>query len=333
MTLNILPKHAVVGWVEKLLQTYTVIAPISHGLDAKFDAIQDAQEIHWSYKTTILPPKKSLLPQPEPLIHYERKTLENAWKAEALDTSNPTVLLGVHSCDLHAIDLLDAVFLHDDPDQHYLHRRQATTIVSLECLEPCSEHAFCKSMGTLSLPESFDVHLTDIGAAYVVEIGSEAGEAILHDLDALGTGSAEDQQTYAHMISNKWQRFPYPLDVELAELPDLLNLAYESPLWQELGEQCLSCGSCNIVCPTCFCYDVQDEMDFPLLNGTRSRSWDSCQLRTFATVAGGHNFRKTPAERLRHRFLHKGKYLTEIHGLVGCVGCGRCAQNCLAEIS
>ena len=29
--------------------------------------------------------------------------------------------------------------------------------------------------------------------------------------------------------------------------------------WEELAKDCFSCGSCNIVCCTCYCFDVQDE--------------------------------------------------------------------------
>jgi len=56
-------------------------------------------------------------------------------------------------------------------------------------------------------------------------------------------------------------------------------------------------------------------------------------MEGFASAAGGHNFRETPANRLRHRVLRKGKYLPEHFHLPGCVGCGRCAQACVAGIA
>jgi formate hydrogenlyase subunit 6/NADH:ubiquinone oxidoreductase subunit I len=107
----------------------------------------------------------------------------------------------------------------------------------------------------------------------------------------------------------------------------------KSPLWAELGERCLACAACTQVCPTCFCFDVRDEVELDLRRGRRVRAWDSCQLDEFATVAGGHDFRKSRGLRLRHRFMRKGKYILEAHKRLGCVGCGRCARACLVDIT
>jgi len=60
--------------------------------------------------------------------------------------------------------------------------------------------------------------------------------------------------------------------------------------------------------------------------------WDSCQLNQFASVAGGHDFRPSRAKRQRHRFNRKYNYQSIAPGQLGCVGCGRCAMNCLAKI-
>ena len=46
-----------------------------------------------------------------------------------------------------------------------------------------------------------------------------------------------------------------------------MRTSYNSPLWKELGERCLACGSCTIVCPTCYCFNVVDEVDLALIDG------------------------------------------------------------------
>jgi formate hydrogenlyase subunit 6/NADH:ubiquinone oxidoreductase subunit I len=112
-----------------------------------------------------------------------------------------------------------------------------------------------------------------------------------------------------------------------------MRMSYHSHLWEELGKRCLACGSCTNVCPTCYCFNVKDEVDFALSVGTRTRTWDSCQLDEFAMVAGGHDFRPTRATRQRHRFMRKGVYQTDAYHALGCVGCGRCAQACLVHIT
>jgi Fe-S oxidoreductase len=78
---------------------------------------------------------------------------------------------------------------------------------------------------------------------------------------------------------------------------------------------------------------VSDEVDLQMEQGQRVRRWDSCQIHEFAMVAGGHNFRERLAARQRHRFMRKGKYQMDAYGMMGCVGCGRCASACLAGIT
>jgi sulfhydrogenase subunit beta (sulfur reductase) len=135
------------------------------------------------------------------------------------------------------------------------------------------------------------------------------------------------------VLSAKWPRFPYRLEFDVGTLADVMRESYDSPLWDELAEICLACGQCTIVCPTCFCFNVYDDVELSLQEGKRSRRWDSCQLDEFATVAGNENFREHQAARLRHRFMRKGRYLMEKYDELGCVGCGRCARSCLVDIS
>ena len=123
------------------------------------------------------------------------------------------------------------------------------------------------------------------------------------------------------------------LDVPRERLPKLLEEAYDDPYWETKSKTCLSCGSCVMVCPTCFCFDVQDDVALNLKEGERFRQWDGCMLVDFAKVATGENFRHDKASRFRHRIFRKGKYILEKYGRFGCVGCGRCATACLAEIA
>lgn len=329
MTLKILPKEAVQDWIVHILAGYRLIAPRFEKDQHLFSEIISPDQVELEYGTTVLPPKKVFLPPCEDLIYFN--TEEGL--AEAAIEDIPTVVLGVHTCDLHAIHLLDAIFRQDLVDQHYFARRENTTFVGIECLKPCSAHAFCKDMGTLSVPEEFDLHLLDLGSVYAIYIGSERGSRLLNGVDALFEATSEDYQQINRVMNKKWANFPYQLDSDITELPSLMTFFYRSSLWEELGEHCLGCGSCNLVCPTCYCFDIQDWVDLSLNAGERMRHWDSCQLDQFATVAGGHNFRPKQSSRLRHRFMRKYKYQSIDPGLVGCVGCGRCAEACLVNIT
>jgi sulfhydrogenase subunit beta (sulfur reductase) len=331
MVLKILSKSKLAEWIDHLVAGNRVIAPRTSGGYTTFEELKPGETPDFDYVTSLLPPKKAFLPPREVLIQFE--SANGVSQIDPILDDQPTILLGVHTCDLHAIGLLDQAFTRDVPDQHYLNRRQNTTIVSVECLHPCSEHCFCKSMGTVTVPERFDLQMTDIGDDFALEIGSSAGFELLWDFYSFRDSEGQDYTRLDKVMSEKWSRFSYRLDTDITELPSLLSLSYDHPLWTELGERCLSCGSCNLVCPTCYCFDVHDEIALNQKSGARMRTWDACLLPRFATVAGGHNFRAQRGDRLRHRFMRKGKYLQEAFGLVGCVGCGRCAQACPVEIT
>ncbi len=335
MSLRIIDKGAMPAFVAGMTREYEVVGPrvkayLPNGkAQFAFGPIADASELRLDYNTTILPPKKHLLPQEEVLFTFQTADL----KATPQLDSQPRVLLGVHTCDIHALGLLDAVFATGQRDEHYLKRRAATLIVGIECLTPCDEHSFCKSMGTLTADKGFDLHLIDLGDNYAVEVGTAAGEALLSAHGAARDAEANDVELLNRVLSEKWPRFPYRLDLDGSELPSLMALSYKDALWNELGERCLACGSCNLVCPTCYCFNVTDRVTLDGKTGERVRLWDSCQLDEFARVATGENFRHKRAERQRHRFFRKGKYIFDMHGELGCVGCGRCARACLVDIT
>ncbi|MBN1661635.1 MAG: 4Fe-4S dicluster domain-containing protein [Anaerolineae bacterium] len=330
MSLWIIEKEGLAAFVAHLMGDYRVVGPLSKGTKFAFGEIEDPAEMRLDYDTSILPPKKYLQPPEERMMTFTRTgkpVVETVVEAE------PTVIFGVHTCDLHGLCVLDKAFSEGYPDAHYLARREQARIVSVECMQPCDEHSFCKSMGTLTASEGYDLHLTDLGDAYTVDVGTEAGASLLQGFEGARRAEEADVQRLNKALSSKWPRFSYKLDFDVGELKALMQRSYDSPLWQSLADRCLACGQCTLVCPTCFCFNVYDEVDLSLQEGERWRRWDSCQLDEFARVAGGENFREHQAARLRHRFMRKGRYLIEKYDELGCTGCGRCARSCLADIS
>jgi sulfhydrogenase subunit beta (sulfur reductase) len=329
VSLTIIQKHDLPNFVRRLLSLFRVSGPVEENGGYAFKVIEDPSELRLDYPTTILPPKKFLLPTKETLFEFDKG---GNGTVQAPFVEPRTVIFGVHTCDLHAIQLLDHVFTTGHVDPYYTMRRKQTLIVSIECLNPCDENSFCKSMGTLTADEGYDLHLTDLGNFYAIDVGTEAGRNLLQ-FATTSPATEDDIKKLDAVISEKWPRFPYRLDFDISELPSLLNMSMKSPLWEELGERCLACAACTNVCPTCFCFDVKDEIELDFQHGRRVRVWDSCQLDEFATIGDGHNFRKSRALRQRHRFMRKGKYILEAHNYLGCVGCGRCARACLVDIT
>jgi sulfhydrogenase subunit beta (sulfur reductase) len=330
MSLWIIDKQAMASFVTNMMDDYRVVGPVAKGSKFAFDQIADATDLRLDYNTSILPPKKYLQPQVERMMTFTRTGKP---VVETVIEAPPTVILGVHTCDLHGMCVLDEAFSQGYPDAHYLRRRKRTLLVGIECLEPCDEHSFCKSMGTLTVSNGYDLHLTDLGEAYAVEVGTEQGTALLNKHGDARQATEADMQALNRVLGAKWPRFPYKLEYDVGELSALMSQSYESPLWDQLAEICLACGQCTLVCPTCFCFNVTDVVELNLQEGERLRYWDSCQLDEFARVAGGENFREHQAARLRHRFMRKGRYLLEKYGELGCTGCGRCARSCLVDIS
>jgi ferredoxin len=316
-------------FVAKMMGDYRVVGPVARGIKFAFDDIEDPADLKLDYNTSILPPKKYLQPQEERMMTFTRTGKP---VVETVIEAPPTVIMGVHTCDLAGLRVLDEAFSQGFPDAHYLKRRENTLLVGIECLEPCDEHSFCKSMGTLTVSNGYDLHLTDMGDTYAVDVGTEKGTKLLKYAEASKATDA-DMQQLNKVLGAKWPRFPYKLDFDVGELAPLMVQSYDSPVWDDLAEICLACGSCTLVCPTCFCFNVYDEVELNLNDGERKRRWDSCQLDEFARVAGGENFREHQAARLRHRFMRKGRYLIEKYGELGCTGCGRCARSCLVDIS
>jgi formate hydrogenlyase subunit 6/NADH:ubiquinone oxidoreductase subunit I len=254
-----------------------------------------------------------------------------AAKAKPLWQGKGFVLFGVHSCDLAGISFNDQMhnFLHTDPFP--THRRQESIIIGIYCLAPCPD-SFCRSMGSLNWNQSADLMLTDLGEEYSVQVLSDVGQRVVDYAKKLFLPGTDAQATKAKKIlKDREQRFPDPVK-ESDKLPGQLEACYEGGMWDRIGKRCFGCGNCTNVCPTCFCFDVNDQVDLSLVKGTRIRSWDSCQLTDFAVVAGGQNFRPTIASRLRFRIYHKFRVEPEQVKQIGCVGCGRCTRICPADI-
>jgi ferredoxin len=113
----------------------------------------------------------------------------------------------------------------------------------------------------------------------------------------------------------------------------MMDLKFESEIWEKWGDKCLSCGSCAMVCPTCYCYGVEERVNMGFTCATKNRFLYSCNLLDFAEVAGGHNFRPEPHIRLKYRYYHQLRGFVEAYNQPLCVGCNRCGVACLAGIN
>ncbi len=328
MSIGQLDVETLCAWVDALARAETVYAPQARGDRFVYDRLRRAEDLRLDHDVTLLPPKKYFLPPRERLAQFD-----GTGAARSVLDETPFVLFGVHPYDVAAIAQADAYYLKENPDAHYAARRRGAVIVACD-VQAASSSVFAACMGTAVAREGFDLLLTRVDGAYVADARTPAGEALLaragrlSKADAVALGRREQVWQDALKFLRR-----HELKCRPADLPGLLTRSYEHAAWEKRSERCHSCASCVLVCPSCFCFDVQDDTGWDLCSGERCRRWDACLLRDFALVAGGHNFRKNRLERYRHRFYRKGKYLHDRLGFVACVGCGRCVSACTTGIA
>jgi len=328
-----LPKDKFDDFVRYLMNERRVFAPVAKGPKFAFELIEaeDISRIRMDYDITILPPKKCFFPTRETLLSFDGKA-PGAVSAEI--QAEPMVLLGVHPYDLHGLATTDKALCEAPLDPYYQARREASILIGLNINAYANEHQFMADMGTTEPPEGgFDLFMTDLGDRWFTEVGSRAGSELMKGSGLFTPAGPQDHQDRQAYDKTKGARLYKKLPYKAVYLPELLEASYDSLLWDAVARRCFSCGTCTTVCPTCYCFDVQDKLNVDAVSGVRRRQWDSCQLAPFAEVAGGENFRQERSSRLRHRVFRKGKFIPERTGQLGCVGCGRCSDHCVAKIS
>ncbi|MDD5311940.1 MAG: 4Fe-4S dicluster domain-containing protein [Dehalococcoidia bacterium] len=329
---QVISKKDLAGFVDELIKSKAageVIGIKTQGNKFNFGSLKSAAELRLDYDISLLPPKKYFFPQTETVLKYEAGANP---RVEPVVEEKSMCIIGVHPFDIRGILLFDAVYGGNNPDPNYFLKRNNTVIIGVDCLKP-NPKAFAASMGTAATDEGFDLMLTDIGDSYFVTVGTTKGENLLKKHAKAKDAKGGDLEKRDKARNDALKNYKVSLKMKPEEIPALLDANWESKVFHDKSETCFSCGSCVMVCPTCVCFDVQDDMALSLKGGERYRRWDGCMLTEFAKVASGENFREHKEQRFRHRMYRKGKYLVERYKYLGCVGCGRCATHCLAEIA
>ena len=313
--------------VEGLIGDYEVFGTVKKDGFPAWGRLSDASELELLQTPTHLSAKEFFFPQRETLLRFNRRDSTHEQVVEV----RRQVVIGLHSCDIHAIALMDRVFDYGTPDVNYKARRNKTIIIGADCFP--DEYCFCSSVGTMDANEGFDLFIHRLKKGVLVRVGSKRGQDLLERYASALPATPAELLEKEKREEERAASFTATLNASASALPEIYAGSDESPVWDRIGAICYGCGSCNNVCPTCYCFDIKDEVKANLIDGERVRVWDACTLEDFAKVAGGHNFRKTRASRLRHRFNRKFRYLTGRFGGLFCVGCGRCSRTCLVNIN
>ena len=241
-----------------------------------------------------------------------------------------TILAGVKACDLRGIQVLDTALLDQDfTDPGYQQWRNTVTIISVDCTTTAPTCHCTLVDGQPYARSGFDLNLSLIGDKYVVAIGSNRGEELANlfrkHLSVEESTSVHHSQVEVHRTRMTEQ--VEGLNASYAPrtgYDGLLRYALEN--WKEESEECVGCGGCTNICPTCHCMILNDESENDTFR--KVRGYDSCQLEGYARVAGGGTPRPQMTQRFRHRYLCKFLYMPENFNQLGCTGCGRCIDVC-----
>jgi ferredoxin len=242
--------------------------------------------------------------------------------------TKPMAFIGVRSCELHAIEIQDRVFIggrHVDRD--YANQREDAFLVAVNCIT-AGGTCFCVSMGTgPKASAGYDLALTELldgEHRFLAEAGSERGAAVLAELPQQPATDADLSGAGAVVAATSAQM---GRTMETDDIRNLLARNLEHPRWDEVADRCLSCGNCTQVCPTCFCSSVEDTSDLGGDVAERTRVWDTCFTIDYSHIHGG-SIRTSTRARYRQWMTHKLGTWIDQFGTSGCVGCGRCITWC-----
>ncbi|MDY6879133.1 MAG: 4Fe-4S dicluster domain-containing protein [Thermodesulfobacteriota bacterium] len=319
--------------LEGLQERYRIFVPVKEGDFHDFKLMTEGRRPDFGYSNTRLSAKSLIYPQSERMFVYtidENEEEANILKEEPKDYT-PQAIVGIRPCDVQAFEIVKRNFdTAEYRDPWWVQHFESTVFVGLGCDEPC-ETCFCTEVGGGPFSEKgMDVLLYDLGESFLAKGLTEKGEAFLKEAEGGSPAEAGDIKAAEEMEEGALSKIEQKVPTD--KLKDkVINELFDASFWEDVAFSCLNCGTCTYLCPTCWCFDIQDEVLGK--EGDRMRNWDSCMFPLFTLHGSGHNPRDKKVQRVRQRFMHKLKYYVDKYQKgVQCSGCGRCVRYCPVNI-
>lgn len=327
---KILKKERLGAWVAQVAGSARVFAPAFADGIWNFAPVAADGAVELEHGNTVRPAKSFVFPQREVLYRFRQESGQAPQLAETLPPAELTVVFGVRPCDSRAMVRNDKVFMCGFNDPYYQARRDQVVFVGLACNTPPSQNCFCRSVGGSPHSEDgLDLLMTELEGRYHVKAITAKGRKIVDDAAALFDAAKSADGEAVRKAHDAADKHPQRTLAAMETVAAGLKEHFDSPKWDELARACIGCGACTYLCPSCHCFDINDEItsNTPLA-GARVRTWDNCQFPEFTMHSSGHNPRDDTGARLRQRVCHKLLYFVENHNMQQCTGCGRCISHC-----
>lgn len=299
---KVLKKEEFAKFLKRLMVKYEIVAPVKTD-KIRFEQVVDPSRVFLDGETDFSA-KRFLLPTEEVLVEFRGTKSSSPLKIK------DQIILGIRRWDINAIFNLDKLYLNEYIDNNYKKRRENTILV---CFEPTKLDPDC-FFDSFIFDSKYDLLFRDLGDHYYIDIKTDNGKKLVSRLKDKELENARVLKCSKSLLT---------LDIDLF---------WDDPLWEEEAAKCLSCGNCTIVCPSCGCFSIKDEIGKEEEHVIRKRVWDSCQFKSFNEATGVVPSRQHKVNRLKHFVYHKIVYFRKKFGVTLCVGCGRCIKSCPAKI-
>lgn len=323
----VITKNKLKDLIDKIKLDYTIFAPTKTDNIILYKQINDFSEINLDFCNSKIPPKSIFFKQTETMFKFK---LGVKPKIEPIDLPNSkNIIFGIRPCDAKSLSILDNVFKDDCIDPYFVTKRENTVLIGLSCTQP-DINCFCTSLDSNPADaDNVDILFTDIGDKYFIEINSKKGSELVKNMKNLFSNATTDDKKRKQEVEKK-SKDAIKRNMKTENIASKLDTIFENDLWKNISLKCLGCGICTFQCPTCHCFDIQDETT--LKNGARVRVWDTCMNPEYTVHASGHNPRPARMNRTRNRVYHKFNYFPKNYNVIACVGCGRCINDCPVNI-
>ena len=319
--------------VDQSRDAYRLFGPVKDKNNYIFKELSRDQQPDMTAQETVLSPKSVLFPQSEKILEAsldESREDHHIMSRPGTDYS-PRAVIGIKPCDAKAMLLVKLNFdTPDYRDPYWCDAYEATTFIGLADNHP-SVYDFSTSTGSGPFAEDgLDALLVDCGDIFLAKVLTEKGSSYLAAAGFTTEAHADALKTIEKMKADAEAAIVSHIETDGLENKSILEL-HGASFWEDLAFSCINCGTCTFVCPTCWCFDIQDEAKGN--SSSRYRNWDTCMSPLFTLHGSGHNPRGEKTQRVRQRFMHKLKYFPEKYDQgIMCVGCGRCVAKCPVNI-